>query len=96
MEASLRKNSKFILTCTCTGQDKLATSAYQLLYKGETPEIYSGDKIRTLSDRYNGTNFGDYTRALAKNKARFMYFFEVAENGDVITQVNLKTGRKVC
>lgn len=97
MVASSNPTNKYILCCTCPGTPKFSEEAFKILYPNEEiPEIFSGrNNICTLADRYSGTNFGKYALSLAKLKNKFTYLFEVAENGDVITQINLKTGSKV-
>lgn len=74
-----------------------AKDAFNILYPNEkVPEIFAGQmRIYDLAQVYNNTNFGKYAAALAKNQEKFAHYFEIAENGDVILQVNLKSGAKV-
>lgn len=98
MELSSKKQNKFILSCTCPDMPKFSREAFKILFPNDTvPEIYAGEnKIYALADKFPNTNFGNYAKALAKNKEKFAYYFEISENGDVKTQINLKTGAKVC
>lgn len=89
--------TNIIITCTCKGTPAFAKDAFQILYPGQpVPEIVSEkNQIYTVAEKWQGTNFGNYAKALAKNQEKFAYYFEIAENGDVITQINLKTGMRV-
>ena len=77
---------------------KFSKEAFSILCPNEeTPKIYAGEnRIYGLVDEYKDTNFGKYASALAKNREKFSYYFEVDEKGDVMLQINLKTGAKVC
>lgn len=89
---------RYILCCKCDGMPKFTKDAFSLLKPGEpTPVIYSGkDEIYKLVNSLNDGNFKNYASALAKNKDKYAYLFEVADNGDIVTQYNLKTGAKIC
>lgn len=97
MGASSKTPSKYILTCSCQGTPAFAKEAFRVLFPKEPfPEIFTGqNNICTIADRYTGTNFGNYARTLAKARGKFAHYFEVDDKGDVLAQINLKTGMRV-
>ena len=91
------KENRFILTCSCPGTPKFAEEAYRILFPEEQPpKIYTGENnIYYLANQFPDTNFGRYAKGLAKNRDKFAYYFEINEKGDVVSQINLKSGLKL-
>lgn len=89
--------SNVILTCSCLGIPKFAEEAYRLLFPDDpVPKIYSGENnIYYIANQFPNTNFERYAKGLAKNREKFAYYFEINEKGDVVSQINLKTGLKI-
>lgn len=89
--------SNVILTCSCPGTPKFAEEAYRLLSPDDpVPKIYSGENnIYYIANQFPNTNFERYAKGLAKNREKFAYYFEINEKGDVVSQINLKTGLKI-
>ena len=87
--------SKYILVCKCPGMDKKAIAAYSILFPNQDiPDIVIGkNKILKLWEQTQGTNFGEYIKALSKNRDEFARYFDVDEKGDVVRSVNLLTGK---
>lgn len=87
---------EYVVTCKCKDIALDAHNAYKILFGQEPPEVYSGrDAIYKLAEHNSGTNFATYLRALAQTTGKFMFYFKIASNGDVLEQWNLQTGKRV-
>lgn len=88
--------NNYVLTCKCTDMPTFAKDAMKILLAGEEYEMYVGQQIYDLVDKYANTNFGDIAKAWARNKEKFARLFVVDEDGNVKRHINLKTGAEVC
>lgn len=88
---------KALLACSCSGIKEKAERAYQILFpKTEMPEIYKGaDAVRELAQKYPNTNFSKHLSAIAKTKGQWAYLVETDDDGNIIEEHDLITGRRV-
>lgn len=88
---------KIIAVCTCSGMKEKAIAAYKILSpEEEVPQIYKGaNAIRDLSNKFPNTNLSRYLSAIAKKNGQFAYLIDFDDNGDIISNYDLKTGKRV-
>ena len=88
---------KIIAVCTCSGMKEKAEAAFKIMYPDEeVPKIYKGEsQIRLLSDNNPGTNLSRYLLAIAKKNGQFAYLIDYDDNGNIISNYDLKTGKRV-
>ena len=88
---------KVIAVCTCSGMKEKAVSAYKIMFPDEkTPDIFRGDSaIRRLAEQNPNTNLSRYLLAIAKKNGRFAYLIDYDDNGDIISNYDLRTGKRV-
>lgn len=88
---------RVIAVCTCSGMKEKAVSAYKIMFPGEeVPQLYKGSNaIRDFGDKLPNTNLSRYLSAIAKKNGQFAYFIEYDDNGDIICNYDLKTGKRV-
>lgn len=74
-----------------------AEAAFKIMYPDdEIPKIYKGEsQIRLLSDNNPGTNLSRYLLAIAKKNGQFAYLIDYDDNGNIISNYDLKTGKRV-
>lgn len=83
---------KYILTCSCFNMGKKATQAFSILFPNEVlPPIIKGrDRLYKLGKELNN----DHILALSKLSGKYAYYVEL-EDGKVVKEYNLLTGRRV-
>jgi len=88
---------RIIAVCTCSGMKEKAEAAFKIMHPDEElPIIYKGEsQIRLASDNNPGTNLSRYLLAIAKKHGRFAYLIDYDDNGDIISNYDLKTGKRV-
>lgn len=88
---------KIIAVCTCSGMKEKAIAAYKIMFPNEdVPNIYRGDSaIRGFAEKNPNTNLSKYLLAIAKKNGQFSYLIEFNEDGDVISNYDLKTGKRI-
>jgi len=74
-----------------------AEAAFKIMYPDEkTPDIFRGDSaIRRLAEQNPNTNLSRYLLAIAKKHGQFAYLIDYDDNGDIISNYDLKTGKRV-
>lgn len=84
--------SKYILICSCSGQDKKAVEAYKIMFPdAPIPEVVRGrDRINQL---YLKTN-NDHIKAISRLNGKYAYYVEM-EGGTITKEYNLTNGRRV-
>lgn len=90
--------NKYIIHCKCGDTAKFSKDAFRILFPDEElPPMYGGrEEIIKLAESLPDNNFSRYLKVLHNNRVKFTYYFEVGEDGNVIRQINLKTGARVC
>lgn len=88
---------KIIAVCTCSGMKEKAEAAFKIMYPDEkTPDIFRGDSaIRRLAEQNPNTNLSRYLLAIAKKHGRFAYLIDYDDNRDIISNYDLRTGKRV-
>lgn len=83
---------KYILCCSCFRMDKKASEAFVTLFPNEVlPDIIKGkDRIYKFSQTINN----DHIQAISKLSGKFAFYVEV-ENGKVVKEYNLLTGKRI-
>lgn len=83
---------KYILSCSCFNMGKKATQAFSLLFPNEVlPPIIKGrDRLYKLGKELNN----DHIIAISKLLGKYAYYVEL-EDGKVVKEYNLLTGRRV-
>lgn len=97
MEPSSEKTKKYIICCMCGDTPAFSKDAYKLLFPNTPmPEMHTQPKLYyLLSDIKRDGNFYNYIKSnLLNEKKKYSYYFEVTENGDIVDQWNLLTGKK--
>lgn len=92
------KTKKYIVCCQCGDTPAFSRDAFKLLFpKEKVPEVQLQPSLYNfLPTLKRDGNFYNYVKDnLISAKAKYSYYFEVAENGDVVQQWNLLTGKKV-
>lgn len=71
--------------------------AFEIMYPGEElPRIYKGESpIRALAEQNPNTNLSRYLLAIAKKNGQFAYLIDYDDNGDIMSNYDLKTGKRV-
>lgn len=88
---------KIIAVCTCSGMKEKAEMAFKIMSPDEDmPKIYKGESaIRGLAEQNPNTNLSRYLLAIAKKNGQFAYLIEFDDNRDIISNYDLKTGKRV-
>lgn len=88
---------RIIAVCTCSGMKEKAEAAFKIMHPDDkTPDIYKGDSaIRRLAEQNPNTNLSRYLLAIAKKNGQFAYLIDYDDNGDIISNYDLKTGKRV-
>ena len=83
---------RFILICSCFNMSKKASEAFCLLFPNEVlPTIIKGrDRIGKLSQKLNN----EHIKAISRLSGKFAFYVEI-ENGKVVTEYNLLTGKRI-
>ena len=75
---------EYIICCMCGDTPQFSRDSFKLLFKG-----------KKMPDMWYQPNLHNYIRDnLLNTKSKYSYYFRV-ENGDVVEQWNLLTGKKV-
>lgn len=84
--------TRIILTCSCGGMHKKVAEAFCFLFPQEVlPDIIKGrDRIYKLAQQIGN----DHILALSKLSGKYAYYIELAEDGTIIKEYNLLTGRR--
>ena len=88
---------EYIISCACAEIDEKSTAAHAILFPNqETPRIVHQNLLyKFMQTIPKSSQFYAYLDAnLLKNKGKFSYYFRV-DNGEIVSQYNLMTGRKV-
>lgn len=74
-----------------------AEAAFKIMHPDDkTPDIYKGDSaIRRLAEQNPNTNLSRYLLAIAKKNGQFAYLIDYDDNRDIISNYDLKTGKRV-
>lgn len=82
---------RYILICSCFGQEKRAKEAFSLMFPDQVlPPIIKGrDRIYKLAKELNN----DHILAISKLSGKYAYYIEI-ENGTITKEVELTTGRR--
>lgn len=97
MELSSEKSKKYIVCCMCGDTPSFSRDAFKLLFPGEEiPQVELQPNLYNfLPTLKRDGNFYNYVKDnLIGEKKKYSYYFEVAENGDIIDQWDLLTGKK--
>lgn len=88
---------KGIFVCSCGGMKDKAEKAFKIIFpKAEVPTVYRGEAaISRAASKYPNTNVYNYLTAIAKTNGRYAYYVASDEQGNVIDNYNLLTGKKV-
>ena len=83
---------KFILICSCFGQQKRASEAFSVLYPDQPlPPIIKGkDRLYKFAKERNN----DHLLAVSKLSGKFAYYVEM-EGDKIVKEVDLVHGRRV-
>ena len=83
---------KYILICSCFNMTKRASEAFATIFPNEVlPDIIKGrDRIYKFADKINN----DHIKAISKLSGKFAFYVEI-ENGKVVTEYNLLTGKRI-
>ena len=86
-------NNKFLLICSCSGTDRTATIAFNILYPNEEiPKIIRGkEAIAKLGSKYKN----EHIKSISKLNGKFSYYVMVNENGKIIEEYDLILGKKI-
>lgn len=84
---------KLLLICSCSGQEKKATMAYDILFPDTTtPRIIKGkEAIAKLASDYNNAHL----RAISKLNGNFSYYIDINDNGKITEEYDLIRGAKI-
>lgn len=97
MEPSSEKTNKYIICCMCGDTPAFSRDAYKLLFPNTPmPQVELQPTLYNfLPSLKRDGNFYNYVKDhLINEKAKYSYYFEVAENGDIVDQWNLLTGKR--
>ena len=74
-----------------------AEAAFKIMHPDDkTPDVYKGDSaIRRIAEQNPNTNLSRYLLAIAKKNGQFAYLIDYDDNGDIISNYDLKTGKRV-
>lgn len=88
---------KGLYICTCSGVEEKSKTSFKILFpKEELPKIYKGkDAIRDVAQANPNTNLSSYLGAIAKTNGKFAYYIASDDNGNVIENYNLLTGKRL-
>ena len=88
---------RVIAVCTCSGMKEKAEMAFKIMHPDEPlPKIYKGESsVRGLAEQNPNTNLSRYLLAIAKKNGQFAYLIDYDDNGDIISNYDLKTGKRV-
>ena len=88
---------KGLFICSCGGVKDKATTSFKILFpREEVPQVYRGEAaISRVASKYPNTNIYNYLTAIAKTNGRYAYYVSSDENGNVVDNYNLLTGKKV-
>lgn len=88
---------RIIAVCTCSGMKEKAEAAFKIMHPDDkTPNVYRGDSaIRRLAEQNPNTNLSRYLLAIAKKNGQFAYLIDYDDNRDIISNYDLKTGKRV-
>lgn len=88
---------EYIISCDCAEIDEKSVAAHAVLFPNQpTPKIVHQKTLyRFMQTIPKDTMFYAYLdKNFLNNKGKFSYFFRI-DNGDIVSQYNLLTGRKV-
>lgn len=82
----------YILTCSCSNQDKRALEAYALLFHNQPapPVIKGRDRIYKFSQEAHN----DHIKAISRLGGKFAYYIEM-EDDVIIKEIDLTTGKRI-
>ena len=89
---------KYIICCMCGDTPEFSKDAFKLLFKGEkVPEVVLQPSLYNfLPTIKRDGDFYNYVKDnLVNTKTKYSYYFEVDDDGRVVAQYNLLTGRRV-
>lgn len=88
---------KGIFVCSCGGMKEKAEKAFKILFpREEVPQIYRGEAaISRAAGKYPNTNIHNYLTAISRTNGRYAYYVSSDDNGNVVENYNLLTGKKV-
>lgn len=83
----------YILTCSCHNMDKRASEAFSLLFPdAPMPEIVRGrDRLYKLGKSLDN----QHILAISKLSGKFAYYIKLDENGKIIEEYDLNTGKRI-
>lgn len=83
---------KYILICSCFGQEKRATEAFKVLFHDASiPPIIKGkDRLYKFAKERNN----DHLLAVSKLSGKFAYYVEM-EGDKIVKEVDLIHGRRI-
>lgn len=84
---------KLLLVCDCSGKLEKSKIAYGIIKPGDmVPSICKGkEEIAKLASKYNN----DHLRAISKLNGNFSFYIDIDENGKIVEEYDLTTGRKL-
>lgn len=83
---------KYLLLCSCSGQEKKATMSYNIIFPDTPlPEIIRGKEAIA---KFALTQNNDHLKAISKLKGRFSYYVNI-ENGKILEEYDLITGKRI-
>lgn len=89
---------KIIACCACRNVPDYTKKSFRMLFPDDDmPKVYVGSSdVQKIAESLDqNMNITKYLLALARSKEKYSYYFEYAENGDIIAQYNLLNGRRV-
>lgn len=83
----------YVLTCSCHNMDKRASEAFSLLFPDvPMPEIARGrDRLYKLGKSLDN----QHILAISKLSGKFAYYIKLDENGKIIEEYDLNTGKRI-
>lgn len=96
--SSKKKTNEYIICCKCGDTQSFSRESFKLLFPGKpVPEQYLQPDLHKLLDKQKKN--GNFHKYLSENfigsKGSFAYYFEVDQKGNILSQYNLLTGKKV-
>lgn len=92
------KVNKFIVCCKCGDTPSFSMTSFKLLLPdAKVPKIFLQPNLhRDIETFPKESNIYNYIKSnLVGNKERFSYYFEIDDDGRIVTQFNLLSGKKV-
>ena len=86
-------NTRYLLSCSCSGMDRKATMAYDIIFPNTPtpPTIKGKEAIAKLASKYDNAHL----RSLSKLNGNFAYYIDITESGKITEEYDLIRGVKI-